>query len=45
MATAVRATSVVVTGASTGGGIVDIPHAFFLGRTIASDPPVEQVSR
>jgi ABC-type polysaccharide/polyol phosphate transport system ATPase subunit len=45
MAAAVRVTSVVVTGARTGGGIVDIPHAFFLRRTIAPDPAVEQVSR
>ena len=45
MATAERATSVVVTGASGGGGIVDIPHAFFLARVVDAGAPVQRASR
>ena len=45
MATAERVTSVVVTGASRGGGIVDIPHAFFLDRAVDAKPPIQRASR
>jgi ABC-type polysaccharide/polyol phosphate transport system ATPase subunit len=42
MATAERATSVVVTGTSSGGGIVDIPHAFLLERVIAAGDSIQR---
>ena len=44
MASAQRAASVIVTGAAT-GGVVTIPHAFFLQRIIAADAPVQRASR
>jgi ABC-type polysaccharide/polyol phosphate transport system ATPase subunit len=42
LATAERAASIVVTGTSRGGGIVEIPHAFFLERVTSADAPIER---
>jgi len=43
MAMAEHASSVVVTGAG-GGGLVDIPHAFFFDRQISGDARVERAA-
>jgi ABC-type polysaccharide/polyol phosphate transport system ATPase subunit len=44
MARAENAASVVVTGTTAGGGIVDIPHAFVLDRLVSASAPVQRTA-